>query len=73
MGGNVRKPVAEGRGDPIPIFLSEIPQLFYNKIVKPDIAMIQVENLFISPVILTIDSYNICIYPNYTNKILITL
>lgn len=42
MGGNCRKPVAEGRGDAVPIFLSEIPQLFYKKIVKPDIAMIQV-------------------------------
>ncbi|XP_050310665.1 4-hydroxybutyrate coenzyme A transferase [Anthonomus grandis grandis] len=42
MGGNVRKAVAEGRGDAVPIFLSEIPQLFYKGIVKPDIAVIQV-------------------------------
>ncbi|XP_060528877.1 4-hydroxybutyrate coenzyme A transferase [Cylas formicarius] len=42
MGGNVRKAVAEGRGDAVPIFLSEIPQLFYKKIVQPDIALIQV-------------------------------
>lgn len=42
MGGNVRKAVAEGRGDAIPIFLSEIPLLFYKGIVKPDIAVIQV-------------------------------
>lgn len=42
MGGNVRKAVAEGRGDAIPIFLSEIPLLFYKKIIQPDIAVIQV-------------------------------
>lgn len=42
MGGNVRKAVAEGRGDCIPIFLSEIPLLFYKGIYKPDIALIQV-------------------------------
>lgn len=43
MGGNVRKAVAEGRGDAIPIFLSEIPLLFYRKIIQPDIAIIQVK------------------------------
>lgn len=42
MGGNVRKSVAEGRSDCIPIFLSEIPLLFTRKIVKPDIAVIHV-------------------------------
>lgn len=42
MGGNVRKAVADGRGDTIPLFLSEIPLLFYKNIVKPDIAVIQV-------------------------------
>lgn len=42
MGGNVRKAVAEGRGDAIPIFLQEIPLLFYRKVVQPDIAIIQV-------------------------------
>lgn len=42
MGGNVRKCVAEGRGDALSIFLSEIPLLFYKKIVQPDIAVIQV-------------------------------
>lgn len=46
MGGNVRKAVAEGRGDAIPIFLSEIPLLFYKGIVKPDIAVIQVSQCF---------------------------
>lgn len=42
MGGNVRKAVADGRGDAIPIFLGEIPLLFYKKILQPDIAVIQV-------------------------------
>uniref|UniRef100_A0A1B6MKB3 Uncharacterized protein n=1 Tax=Graphocephala atropunctata TaxID=36148 RepID=A0A1B6MKB3_9HEMI len=42
MAGNVRKAVAEGRSDCIPIFLSEIPLLFTRKIVKPDVCMIQV-------------------------------
>ncbi|XP_023011497.2 succinyl-CoA:acetate/propanoyl-CoA:succinate CoA transferase [Leptinotarsa decemlineata] len=42
MGGNVRKAVAEGRGDALPIFLSEIPLLFHKEIIKPDIAVIQV-------------------------------
>lgn len=42
MGGNVRKAVAEGRGDCIPIFLHEIPQLFHKKILQPDIALIHV-------------------------------
>lgn len=42
MGGNVRKAVADGRGDAIPIFLQDIPKLFYKKIVKPDFAIINV-------------------------------
>ncbi|XP_077283969.1 succinyl-CoA:acetate/propanoyl-CoA:succinate CoA transferase [Arctopsyche grandis] len=42
MGGNVRKAVADGRGDCIPIFLHEIPKLFHKKILQPDIALIQV-------------------------------
>jgi len=42
MAGNVRKAVAEGRSDCVPIFLSEIPLLFTRKIVKPDVCMIQV-------------------------------
>lgn len=42
MGGNVRKPVAEGRSDTIPIFLQDIPKLFTRGIVKPDVALIQV-------------------------------
>lgn len=42
MGGNVRKAIAEGRGDAIPIFLHEIPKLFSRGIVKPDVALIHV-------------------------------
>uniref|UniRef100_A0A1B6C3B9 Uncharacterized protein n=1 Tax=Clastoptera arizonana TaxID=38151 RepID=A0A1B6C3B9_9HEMI len=42
MAANVRKPVAEGRSDCIPIFLSEIPLLFTRKIIKPDVCIIQV-------------------------------
>lgn len=42
MGGNVRKAVAEGTGDTIPIFLHEIPLLFHKKIVCPDVALIHV-------------------------------
>ncbi|XP_075238443.1 succinyl-CoA:acetate/propanoyl-CoA:succinate CoA transferase [Lycorma delicatula] len=42
MAANVRKGVAEGRSDCIPIFLSEIPLLFHKKIVKPDACLITV-------------------------------
>lgn len=42
MGGNVRPAVAEGRGDNYSIFLHEIPKLFYNKIVQPDVALVHV-------------------------------
>jgi acetyl-CoA hydrolase len=42
IGGNVRKAVNEGRADFIPIFLSEIPSLFYRKILPIDVAIINV-------------------------------
>ncbi|XP_053619447.1 4-hydroxybutyrate coenzyme A transferase [Plodia interpunctella] len=42
MGANVRKSVAEGRSDAIPIFLQDIPKLFHRKIIRPDISVIQV-------------------------------
>lgn len=42
MGGNVRKAVADGRGDNIAIFLHEIPYLFYRGIYKPDVALVHV-------------------------------
>lgn len=42
MGGNVRKAVAEGRADAVPIFLHEIPKLFHQKIFRPDVSLISV-------------------------------
>lgn len=42
MGGNVRKAVAEGRADAVPIFLHEIPKLFHQKIYRPDVSFISV-------------------------------
>ncbi|XP_065225917.1 4-hydroxybutyrate coenzyme A transferase [Planococcus citri] len=42
MAGNVRKAVAEGRSDCVPIFLSEIHYLFDRKVIQPDVAIIQV-------------------------------
>lgn len=42
MGGNVRKAVADGRGDAMPIFLHEIPYLFQRDYLHPDIAVIHV-------------------------------
>ena len=44
-GANCRKAVNEGRGDFVPIFLSEIPLLFHRKIIEIDIALVQVWNL----------------------------
>ena len=42
LGGNVRNAVDEGWGDYIPIFLSEIHQLFNRKILPINVALIQV-------------------------------
>lgn len=42
MGGNVRKAVADGRADAVPIFLHEIPKLFHQKIYRPDVSFISV-------------------------------
>jgi len=42
VGGNVRKAVQEGRGDYIPVFLSEIPALFRKGILPLDVALIHV-------------------------------
>ncbi|PTB93626.1 4-hydroxybutyrate CoA-transferase, partial [Marivirga lumbricoides] len=42
VGGNVRKSIQEGRGDYIPIFLSEIHWLFRRNILPLDVAFIQV-------------------------------
>jgi 4-hydroxybutyrate CoA-transferase len=42
IGANVRKAVNEGRADFTPIFLSEIPGLFYRGILPIDVALIHV-------------------------------
>lgn len=42
VGSNVRKTVASNRGDYIPIFLSEVHQLFRRNILPIDVAFIQV-------------------------------
>lgn len=42
VGGNVRRAIREGRGDYIPVFLSEIPGLFTKNILPLDVALIQV-------------------------------
>lgn len=39
---SVRKAIAEGRGDYIPIFLSDIPDVFRKKILPLDVAIVQV-------------------------------
>lgn len=38
----VRQAVNEGRGDFVPVFLSDIPDLFKKGILKPDVALVQV-------------------------------
>ena len=52
-GANVRKAVNEGRADFVPIFLSEIPELFYSGKYKINVALITV-----SPP----DEYGFCSY-----------
>ena len=42
IGSNVRESVNQGRSDFIPIFLSEVPLLFYKGLVPVDVALIQV-------------------------------
>ena len=42
VSASVREAVNEGRGDYIPVFLSEIPELFKQKILPIDVAMVQV-------------------------------
>lgn len=42
IGGNMRKAVQEGRADYTPVFLSEIPELFYSNQLDIDVALIQV-------------------------------
>ncbi|HAO45855.1 MAG TPA: 4-hydroxybutyrate CoA-transferase, partial [Chitinophagaceae bacterium] len=42
VSGPIRNAVAEGRADFIPVFLSDIPDLFINKILELDTAIVQV-------------------------------
>lgn len=42
VGGNSRAAIKEGRADAIPIFLSEIPRLFRQKILNLDVALVSV-------------------------------
>ncbi len=42
IGANMRKALAQGIGDYVPVFLSEIPLLFSRKILPIDVALIQV-------------------------------
>lgn len=42
VGANVRSAIREGRGDYIPIFLSEIPALFRRNVLPIDVALINV-------------------------------
>jgi 4-hydroxybutyrate CoA-transferase len=42
VGGNVRQAVNEGRGDYIPVFLSEIPALFRKGVLPLDVALLHV-------------------------------
>lgn len=42
VGANVRHAIAEGRGDYLPVFLSEVPRLFRRGILPLDVALVQV-------------------------------
>jgi acyl-CoA hydrolase len=42
IGANVRKAIANGRGSYIPVFLSEVPQLFRKKIIPLNVSLISV-------------------------------
>jgi len=42
VGANVRKAINEGRGDYVPVFLSEVPYLFRHNILPIDVALIHV-------------------------------
>ncbi|MBU2871061.1 GNAT family N-acetyltransferase [Colwellia sp. E2M01] len=41
-GKNIREAVAEGRGDYTPCFISDVPQMFHEKILPLDVALIMV-------------------------------
>jgi len=42
VGANVRKAVQEGRGDYLPVFLSDVPTLFRKRILSLDVALLHV-------------------------------
>ena len=42
VGANVRDAIAEGRGDYLPVFLSEVPALFRRGVLPLDVALVQV-------------------------------
>ncbi len=42
VSSSIRQAVAEGRADYVPVFLSEIPELFKRKVLTIDVALIQV-------------------------------
>ena len=42
IGGNARQAITDGRGDYVPIFLSEIPLLFRRGVLPLDVALIHV-------------------------------
>lgn len=42
VSGSIRQAVREGRADYVPVFLSEIPELFKRKILPLDVAIVQV-------------------------------
>lgn len=41
-GAGLREPIAEGRADFVPVFLSDIPRLFQNRVIPLDAALVQV-------------------------------
>lgn len=42
VSGSIRQAVSEGRADYVPVFLSEIPELFKRNIIQLDVAIVQV-------------------------------
>jgi acyl-CoA hydrolase len=44
VGKNVRQCIQQGNGDAIPVFLSEVPSLFYNNILPLDVALVHVSS-----------------------------
>ena len=42
VGANVRKAVEEGRADYLPVFLSDVPQLFRTGVLPLDVALVHV-------------------------------